>query len=247
AEPASHGGVRLALLSLTARMTRWIPSYEESQMPSSKSSGKSASKRGSGDTEKKISKSKDTGTASAKSTDDNVSPAKKLEELYSLVEGIDIAMMTSRNFDGTLISRPMSTQEKRPDVDFWFVTSTETHKVDEIEAQAEVNLAYYNNKSREWVSVSGTARIVSDRDLIRTLYQPDWKAWFGDEGGARDGGPNDPRLVLIEVEAHAATYLKTNQPRAVQLFKVAKALVTGTAPNIGDLRHVGKKELEARR
>jgi general stress protein 26 len=211
-------------------------------MPSSKSS-KSSSK----ETEKKISRGKDTSTAAAKNSNDNVSPAKKIEELYSLVEGIDIAMMTSRTFDGTLISRPMSTQAKRPGVDFWFVTSTETHKVDEIEAQPEVNLAYYNNKSREWVSVSGTARIVNDRDLIRTLYKPDWKAWFGDEGGVRNGGPNDPRLVLIEVEAHEASYLKTNEPRAVQLFKVAKALVTGNTPRIGEMRHVGKKELEARR
>jgi general stress protein 26 len=210
-------------------------------------SGRTAATKSSKEVEKKISKGKDIGTASDKSKNDNVSSSKKIEELYSLVEGIDIAMMTSRNFDGTLVSRPMATQEKRPGVDFWFVTSTETHKVDEIQAQPEVNLAYYNNKSREWVSVSGTARIVTDRDLIRTLYKPDWKAWFGDEGGVRNGGPNDPRLALIEVEAHEATYLKTNQPRAVQLFKVAKAMITGNTPQIGDMRHVGKKELEARR
>jgi general stress protein 26 len=214
-------------------------------MASSKS--RSTSAKSSKETEKKISKGKDTSTAADKSTDDNVSPAKKIEELYSLIEGIDIAMMTSRTFDGTLVSRPMATQEKRPRVDFWFVTSTETHKVDEVQAQPEVNLAYYNNKSREWVSVSGTARIVNDRDLIRTLYEPKWKAWFADEGGVRNGGPNDPRLVLIEVEAHEATYLKSDAPRAVQLFKVAKALVTGDTPKIGDMRHVGKKELEARR
>ncbi len=213
-------------------------------MPSSKSTSRKSSSR---ETEKKISKGKDTSSAAAKSTDDNVSPTKKIEELYSLVEGIETAMLTSRKFDGMLISRPMATQEKRPGVDFWFVTSTETHKVDEIEAQPEVNLAYYNNKSREWVSVSGTARIVSDRDLIRTLYKPDWKAWFGDEGGVRNGGPNDPRLVLIEVEAHEATYLKSNEPRAVQMFKVAKALITGNTPKIGDMRHVGKRELEERR
>lgn len=178
---------------------------------------------------------------------DDVSPTKKIEELYSLVEGMDIAMMTCRSIDGTLVSRPMSTQEKRPRVDFWFVTSTETHKVNDIQAQPEVNLAYYNNKSHEWVSVSGTARIVTDHDLIRTLYKPDWQAWFGDEGDNRNGGPMDPRLALIEVEAHEATYLKSNQPRAVQLFKVAKALITGNAPKIGDMRHVVKKELEARR
>lgn len=186
-------------------------------------------------------------TATEKNADTNVPPAKKIEELYSLVEGIDIAMLTSRTYDGTLTSRPMQTQTKRPRVDFWFVTSTDTHKIDEIQAQPEVNLAYYSNKSREWVSVSGTARIITDRDLIRTLYKPAWKAWFGDEGGDRNGGPNDPRLALVEIEAHEATYLKSNQPRAVQLFKVAKAMITGDPPKVGDMRHVGKKELEARR
>jgi general stress protein 26 len=207
-------------------------------MPSGKAKSKTADK----DVTRKASK-----TAMGKNADANVSPAKKIEELYSLVEGIDIAMLTSRTYDGTLTSRPMATQSKRPRVDFWFVTSTDTHKIDEIQAQPEVNLAYYNNKSREWVSVSGTARIITDRDLIRTLYKPDWKAWFGDEGGDRNGGPNDPRLALIEVEAHEATYLKSNQPRAVMLFKVAKAMITGDPPKVGDMRHVGKKELEARR
>ena len=205
-------------------------------------SGKAKRKPADKDVTKKASRTATDGT-----TDDNVPSAKKIEELYSLVEGIDIAMLTNRSYDGTLTSRPMSTQAKRPRVDFWFVTSTETHKVDELEAQPEVNLAYYNNKSREWVSVSGTARIVTDRELIRTLYKPDWKAWFGDEGGVRNGGPNDPRLALIEVEAHEATFLKSSQPRAVQLFKVAKAMLTGETPKVGDMRHVGKKELEARR
>ncbi len=107
--------------------------------------------------------SQDMASVSSKMQNDNVSPAKKIEELYSLVEGMDIAMMTCRSINGTLVSRPMSTQEKRPRVDFWFVTSTETHKVNDIQAQPEVNLAYYNNKSHEWVSVSGTARIVTDR------------------------------------------------------------------------------------
>ena len=151
-------------------------------MPSAKAAVKKTKSRS---TEPTSTKNKASAVASDKMMDNNVSPAKKIEELYSLVEGIDIAMLTNRNYDGTLVSRPMSTQEKRPSVDFWFVTSTETHKVDEIEAQPEVNLAYYNNKSREWVSVSGRARIVTDRDLIRTLYKPDWKAWFGDEGGDR--------------------------------------------------------------
>ena len=43
----------------------------------------------------------------------------------------------------------------------------------------------------EIADVSGTAIISRDRDLIRGLYKPDWKAWFPKEEGnpRRDGGP----------------------------------------------------------
>ncbi|HYC32671.1 MAG TPA: hypothetical protein VEB59_10325, partial [Gemmatimonadales bacterium] len=72
---------------------------------------------------------------------------------------------------------------------------------------------------------------------------PDWKAWFGDEGGGRDGGPDDPRLALILVDVHSVTYLKVDKPRPVVLFEVLKAMVTGEPPKVGVQRSVGEGEL----
>ena len=34
----------------------------------------------------------------------------------------------------------------------------------------------------EWISVSGLATVSRDRQKIRELYAPDWKAWFPEEG-----------------------------------------------------------------
>jgi hypothetical protein len=62
--------------------------------------------------------------------------------------------------------------------------------------------------------------------------------WFGDEGGARDGGPDDPRLALINVDVHAVTYLKQDKPRPVVLFEVVKGMVTGKTPDLGEPRTV---------
>ena len=76
-----------------------------------------------------------------------------------------------------------------------------------------------------------------------TLYAPDWKAWLGDEGGERDGGPDDPRIALVEVTADSATYLKSTHSRPVALFQVAKAIVTGTPPKAGDLGHLDRGTL----
>ena len=163
-------------------------------------------------------------------TTSSPSTTKKLDELYALIDGIEIAMFTTRRADGQLVSRPMATQERVTGTDLWFVTDISSSKLDELQFDPHVNLAYYNNKSREWVSVAGTAQVTQDRNLIKELYQPDWKAWFGDEGGDRNGGPDDPRLALILVEAQSVEYLVVDKPRPVVLFEVAKGIVTGIHP-----------------
>jgi general stress protein 26 len=169
--------------------------------------------------------------------------AKKLDELYELIDGIEIAMFTTRRPDGHLVSRPMATQQRVAGSDLWFVTDITSNKLDELSSDPHVNLAYYKPKTREWVSVAGTAHVTQDRNLIRELYEPDWKAWFGDDGGDHTGGPDDPRIALILVEAHSVEYLKIDAPRPVVLFEVAKGIVTGTRPDIGEQRSLTEREL----
>ena len=175
----------------------------------------------------------------------NASPSttKKLDELYDLIEGIEIAMFTTRRPDGHLVSRPMATQERIEGADLWFVTNVDTHKLDDLALDPHVNCSYFNNRTREWVSVSGIARVSKNKARIRQLYKEDWKAWFGDEGGDRDGGPNDPRLALILVEAELATYMKVNKPRPVVLFQVLKGIVTGSKVDIGEVKEISGAEL----
>ena len=177
---------------------------------------------------------------------DDVPLEKKLDELHGLIEGIEVAMFTTRRADGLLVSRPMATQKREPGVDLWFVTDVESHKMEDLSADPNVSLAYYNVKTWEWVSVSGTVLVSQDRELIRALYEPDWKAWFGDEGGARDGGPDDPRFALLLVDVKTAVYGKRNKPAPLALFEVVKGLVTGKQPDVSDVRTISEGEIEAR-
>lgn len=172
-----------------------------------------------------------------------VPPEKKLEQLYELIDGIETAMLTTRRPDGSLVSRPMQTQARRAGTDLWFMTSVDSGKIDELIAEPQVNLGYYKDGTREYVSVSGRARVTQDKALIHQLYKPDWKAWLGDEGGDRDGGPDDPRIALIEVQAESAHYLKATHSRLVTLFSIAKAIVTGDPPKAGDKGHLGRRDL----
>ena len=183
-------------------------------------------------------------TTQDKNADNEVPLEKKLEDLYSLIDGIEVAQMTTRRPDGYLVSRPMQVQERTAGTDLWFMTNMESHKLEELATDPHVNLAFYKDRTREWVSVSGTAIISRDKRLIRELYQADWKAWLGDQGGARDGGPDDPRIGLILVEAHSVTYLKKDRPMPLVLFNIVKGMVTGQEPKTGDLRELNERELK---
>lgn len=162
----------------------------------------------------------------------------KLQKLYELITDIEIAMFTTRRPDGRLVSRPMATQKRAAGADLWFVTARDAEKLVEIRHDPHVNLAYYKDRTREWVSVSGTARIVDDRAKIHELYAPDWRAWFGDEGGEKDGTPDDPRIVLIAVDVDLAMFLEVNKPQPVVLFEVVKGMITGKPPDVGEVQTV---------
>lgn len=169
--------------------------------------------------------------------------SKKIDELYDLIEGIETAMFTTRRPDGQLVSRPMATQERTQGADLWFVTDSTTHKLDELMLDPQVNCSYYNNRTHEWVSVSGVAHVSKNRAKIRQLYKEEWKAWFGDEGGDHDGGPTDSRIALILVDADYACYMKVNKSRPIVLFEVLKGMVTGSRPSQGEIQEVTGAEL----
>jgi general stress protein 26 len=182
--------------------------------------------------------------AQDKNADNEVPLEKKLDDLYTLIDGIEVALMTTRRPDGHLVSRPMQTQERTSGTDLWFMTNLESQKLEELATDPHVNLGYYKSRTREWVSVSGTAIISRDKRLIRELYKPDWRAWLGDEGGERDGGPDDPRIALLLVEAHSVVYLKKDRPMPAVLFNIVKGMVTGEQPKTGDLRELTERELK---
>ena len=179
-----------------------------------------------------------------KNRDNHVSLEKKLDELYELIDGIETAMVTTRRADGSLVSRAMQTQRRTTGTDLWFMTNAESEKFEEIAKDPHVNVAYFRDRTREWVSVSGRAILSKDRDLIDSLYKPDWKMWLGDTGdGRRNGGPHDPRIALILVEAESVTYSKQDRPMPLVLFELLKSRVTGEPPKVADVREIGADEL----
>jgi general stress protein 26 len=180
---------------------------------------------------------------SAKNRSEGTSTQKKLDELYELIDGIEVCLFTTRRADGQLVTRPMQVQERTSGTDMWFVTDIEANKLDELATDPHVNCGFYNNRTREWVSVAGTAILTQDRALVEGLHKPDWKLWFPKEDDVRDGSPGDPRIALILVEAQSVHYFKSTKSRPMALFEMVKAFATGQAPKLGEERVLGAREI----
>jgi len=147
-------------------------------------------------------------------------------KLNNLIKDVEIAMLTT--MDGsTLRSRPMQTQEAEFDGSLWFFTSTDTHKTDEIEKDNRVNVAYASPADNTYVSVSGTASLVKDKEKIEELWNPILKAWF-------PKGLEDPTLILLKVSVEQAEYWDSSSSTVVQVVGFVKALVTGERADGGD-------------
>ena len=143
-----------------------------------------------------------------------------IRKLGEMISGIRIAMLTTAQLDGTLRSRPMATQQAEFDGDLWFFTSKSSPKSDEIRHDSHVNVSYADSEGQRYVSVSGTATLVDDREKAKELWNPLYKAWF-------PKGLDDPDLTLVKVDVHQAEYWDSPSGVMVHIVGVAKALATG--------------------
>jgi general stress protein 26 len=152
------------------------------------------------------------------------------DTLYELIKDIRFAMFTTRGADGNLRSRPMTTQgrpEGQQDC-LWFFASRGSEPVADLQREPSVNVAYADTGRDAYVSVSGSASIVEDGARKQELWSKFAEAWF-------PGGPEDPDLALIRVQIGDAEYWNVKESKAVQLFKMARATVTGKPPtDLGD-------------
>jgi general stress protein 26 len=141
-------------------------------------------------------------------------------KLAKLIKGIGVAMMTTRDDDGTLRSRPMQTQNEPFDGTLWFFTQASSHKVVEVDHEHQVNLSYAQPSDNRYVSVSGTATLVRDRAKIDQFWTPVLKAWF-------PKGKDDPDVALLRVDVTKAEYWDAPSSTIVKLVGFTKAVLTG--------------------
>lgn len=140
------------------------------------------------------------------------------DKVRKLIKDSRIAMLTTLDPQGRIVSQPMATQDVEPDSDLWFIAERSSEKVANIGRDPRVNVSYSSNDS--WVSVSGTAEVVNDVDRLKELWNTFTDAWM-------EGGPENPENILIKVSADSAEYWDSPGSKVTQVVNLLKAKVTG--------------------
>ncbi|KAI7151605.1 blue light-inducible protein-like protein Bli-3 [Hortaea werneckii] len=183
-----------------------------------------------------------------KQWDNDISPEKKFEDFYAIVDKQKIGMLgTYRDGIGP-VSRAMSIA-RRTGPDFLFLANTNSVKFSDLESHPEAQIVFHNSSNQDWVCVTGQCSTSANDDpRIQEVWSQGVKAWFGDlKDGRHDGGPQDPRMKLIEIKAKYISYWKHEAGPAGFAKEVGGAILTGGVANTGALRQMQEHEIQQAR
>ena len=154
--------------------------------------------------------------------------SKDQDRIWELVEKLDYCMLTTAAA-GKMRARPMSSIPTPAEGVIHFMTSREGAIDEELAANSQV-LLNYSDGSSKFVSISGVARIVEDRALIKRLWSSGAQAFW-------PNGPDDPSIIALAVSPIEAD-LWDGSNSIVAEVKMAFALGSGQAPDLGDRKKV---------
>jgi general stress protein 26 len=155
-------------------------------------------------------------------------PTEDFRKLKELIKDIDFCMLTTIDERGDLHSRPMSSNgDIDPNGDLWFFTGASSHKVSEINDAPRVNISFADPSNQHYVSVTGRAQLVLDRNKIDELWREQFKMWFPE-------GKQDPNVALLRINIEKAEYWDSPSSTISYALNFVSAIVTGEEPDMGE-------------
>jgi general stress protein 26 len=149
---------------------------------------------------------------------------KAIEKIQELAKDQVCLFCTHEN--GEIVSRPMSTQQIEDDGTMWFMSRNDSEKNRQVREDEHIYLMYMDTGKQHYMTLSGQARIVDDRQKIEELWSPIAKAWF-------DKGKDDPAISLLKFTPSDGHYWDTKNGKLISFIKIAASALTGAKDDGG--------------
>ena len=127
-------------------------------------------------------------------------------------------------------ARPMAMRPARAEGVIYFLTDVDAPKAAEIRRNESICLALADNRSQKYVSITGHAEIIDDRNRIREVWSIYDKAFWPDK--------DDPRIRVLRVTPESAEFWE-GAGTVVTAVKLVAAMASGERMNVGANEKVG--------
>ncbi|WP_374163768.1 pyridoxamine 5'-phosphate oxidase family protein [Arcticibacter sp. MXS-1] len=117
-------------------------------------------------------------------------------------------------------TRPMTVLQVDDAGNFWFLSSDDSNKNDELSRDPFVHLLFQGSSYSDFLNIYGIAEVSKDKAKIKELWKPTLKTWFTE-------GEDDPRISVIKVEPSEGYYWDHKNNKAVAFLKQAAGAVLG--------------------
>jgi general stress protein 26 len=152
----------------------------------------------------------------------NMADKDPYDRIWEVMQEVRMAMVVTHSGDGdALRSRPMAARPEEDDNAIYFLTDVGAPKDQEIADNAEVCLSFADPKSQRYVSVTGTAEVRADPEIVARVWSAADKAFWSDA--------QDQRIRVIRVTPDRGEYWEG--PGFVAcVSKMVAAVATGSRP-----------------
>lgn len=154
------------------------------------------------------------------------------QKIWKMIKDIKVGMLVTLDHDMPR-ARPMHLVQDEYDGTLWFFTRRSAEKVLETQSDHDVCLSFSDQDDGVYVSLSGKANVINNRELIEKYWNPFVAAWFPE-------GKDDPDVALLEVKVEMGEHWKAKESKTFQLYEIAKAnLKKDATPNLGENEKFG--------
>jgi len=150
-----------------------------------------------------------------------------IDKMKELAEDAKNCFFTTKVAEFPQNSRPMALQEVDEEGNLWFISSTDSHKNEDIEKDPRTTLYFQNNGSYEFLVVHGETRVHQDKATIDKYWTKFAEAWFDSK--------DDPTVSILQVVPNDSYYWDTKDGKIVSFIKMSFAAMTGNIKDDGGI------------
>ena len=148
-----------------------------------------------------------------------------VDRVWSMLQEIPVAMVVTHWGDGDhLRARPMAVRPVPEEGALYFLTDADAPKSEEIERNDNICIALANTEKQKYVSITGQAEIIDDRDRVKQIWSIYDKAFWSNA--------DDPRIRILRVWPESAEFWEGAGAIATAV-KLVAAGVSGRRVSLG--------------